>query len=186
MPAISPGGRDKALYERLLRGEESGLAELYDQFSALIFGIAKRVTRDHTAAEDIVQEVVVRFWERPHAFDPAKGSLRAWLATLAHRRAVDWVRREIRRQHLLERAPSVHEEPSAEEAVVDADTAARVRRALQMLPSAQREVVELAYFHERSYRQVANDLGVPEGTVKSRMRMALHKLAAAVATEEGW
>jgi RNA polymerase sigma-70 factor (ECF subfamily) len=183
MPGHGADPSDRSLHERLVRGDDTALGELYDRFAATVFAIAARVTRDRTAAEDLVQDVFVFAWERPYAFDPGRGSLRAWLSTLAHRRAVDWVRREVRRSGAPAAAPPV-EQPSAEETVVAADVAVRVRRALAALPEPQRRAVELAYFSDRSYRQVADDLGVPEGTVKSRMRLALRKIAAAMAGEE--
>ncbi len=158
---------------------------MYDQYAAMILRVAARVTGNRAAAEDLVQDVLVFLWERPQAFDPDRGRLRAWLAMLAHRRSVDWVRREIRRRELVEQImPDQDGGPAADEAVIDADVAARVRNAIARLPSPQRMAVELAYFQERTYRQVAVDLGIPEGTVKSRIRAALRTISAAVTSEE--
>src|SRR5207244_8696495 len=84
--------------DRLLAGEEAALNEIYDQFASFVYGLALRVIGDARAAEDVAQDVFVCIWERPDAFDPDRGSLRTWLGTLAHRRAVDHVRREEARR----------------------------------------------------------------------------------------
>ncbi|NUO97023.1 MAG: sigma-70 family RNA polymerase sigma factor [Nonomuraea sp.] len=176
---------DRLLHQRVVGGDESALGEVYDRLSALIFGLSLRVTRDRVIAEDITQEVFLVFWERPLAYDPERGTLRAWLATIAHRRAVDHVRAEERRKvsalgpRLFEREPA-----RLEDAVLAADEAKRVRQAVTSLPDALRQAVELAYYGGRTYRQVGEELGVPEGTAKSRIRLALRRLADALAEEE--
>ncbi|XVQ15338.1 RNA polymerase sigma factor [Spirillospora sp. CA-255316] len=174
-PAVA---RDEELRARLAAGDETALAEVYDLFSPLVYGLARRVTADADAAGDVTQEVFVGLWERPLAFDPAKGSLRTWLATLAHRRAVDWVRRESRHR----RPPPVtvregNGRPGVEEEVLEEELAAGVRRGLEGLPPNLREVLELAYYSGLTYREVAVRLGIPEGTAKSRIRSALARLA---------
>ncbi len=176
---------DRLLHQRVVGGDEAALGEIYDRLASLIFGLSLRVTRDRVIAEDITQEVFLVFWERPLAYDPERGTLRAWLATIAHRRAVDHVRAEERRRisvlgpRLFERDPD-----RLEDTVLAADEAQRVRRAVEALPGGLREVVELAYFGGRTYRQVGEELGVPEGTAKSRIRLALRRLADALAQEE--
>lgn len=176
---------DRLLHQRVVGGDDSALGEVYDRFAALIYGLAVRVTRDRVVAEDITQEVFLIFWERPLAYDPDKGSLRAWLATIAHRRAVDHVRTEERRR-VSTLGPRLFEpEPERlEDGVLAADEAERVRQAVTKLPDTLREAVQLAYFGGRTYRQVGEELGVPEGTAKSRIRMALRKLAEELAEEE--
>lgn len=176
---------DRLLHQRVVGGDEAALGEIYDRLASLIFGLSLRVTRDRVIAEDITQEVFLIFWERPLAYDSERGTLRAWLATIAHRRAVDHVRTEERRRvsvlgpRLFERDPD-----RLEEAMLAADEARRVRQAVEALPGGLREVVELAYFGGRTYRQVGEELGVPEGTAKSRIRLALRRLADALAQEE--
>ncbi|WP_033407912.1 sigma-70 family RNA polymerase sigma factor [Nonomuraea coxensis] len=176
---------DRLLHQRVVGGDESALGEVYDRLSPLIFGLSLRVTRDRVIAEDITQEVFLVFWERPLAYDPGRGTLRAWLATIAHRRAVDHVRAEERRRvsalgpRLFEREPA-----RPEDGVLAADEAERVRQAVTRLPDGLRQAVELAYFGGRTYRQVGEELGVPEGTAKSRIRLALRRLADALAEEE--
>jgi RNA polymerase sigma-70 factor (ECF subfamily) len=181
VPVDAPGpevARDEELRARLAAGDETALAEVYDLFSPLVYGLARRVTSDADAAGDVTQEVFVGLWERPLAFDPAKGSLRTWLATLAHRRAVDWVRRESRHRRP---PPATGREgngrPGVEEEVLEGELAAGVRRGLEGLPPNLREVLELAYYNGLTYREVAVRLGIPEGTAKSRIRSALARLA---------
>ena len=139
---------------------------------------------DARAAEDVSQDVFVAFWERPDVFDPARGSLRTWLGTLTHRRAVDHVRREEARRRRAERAASrAVPEPDVEEMATALLTAERVRAALELLPPDQRRAIQLAYFGGKTYRQVAETLGIPEGTAKSRLRLALRRIADALEAE---
>lgn len=84
---------DRVLHERLVAGDGEALVEVYDAHAPVVYGLAIRVTGDHTAAEDITQDVFVRLWERPEDFDPCCGRLRTWLCTVARRRAIDWIRR---------------------------------------------------------------------------------------------
>ncbi|WP_061292019.1 sigma-70 family RNA polymerase sigma factor [Herbidospora cretacea] len=171
---------DHLFHRRVVSGDESALGELYDCFSALLHGLALRVTRDRVAAEDITQEVFATYWERPLGFDPGRGSLRTWLATIAHRRAVDHVRSEERRR-VGALGPRLFERPAdLEEGVVAADEIVRVREAVRALPDGLRQVIELAYYGGRTYREVAVEIGVPEGTAKSRLRLALRRLADAL------
>jgi RNA polymerase sigma factor (sigma-70 family) len=167
--------------ERLRGGDPAVLAELYDQFGAFVFGLARRVIGNPTAAEDVTQEVFLTVWERPEQFDPTRGRLRTFLGTIAHRRAVDYVRREEAKRRRAEResllARSV---PDVDEMAAALVVAERVREAVDALPADQREAVQLAYFGGRTYRQVADELGIPEGTAKSRLRLALRKIAAAM------
>jgi len=177
---------DKELCERLVAGDEDALGELYDQFSAMVYGLAARVTRDWSAAEDITQDVFVRVWEHPEAFDATRGSLRAWLGTITHRRAVDWVRRsEVRQRYSSDAVPQRPETPvpNPEEMAVAGAVAKSVQAAVDALPAQQREAILLAYFDGKTYRQVAETLGTPEGTAKSRLWMGLRRLAERLEAE---
>ncbi len=170
---------EQALHARLLAGDEAALAELYDQFAPMVYGMALRITGDRSAAEDITQEVFVYAWERPGSYDFARGRLRTWLATIAHHRAVDCVRGAVARQRRAV-AEVVHEQqlvPDVEEAAVAAAVAKCVRAAVDRLPDAQRTAILLAYFEGKTFRQVADILGIPEGTAKSRLRLGLRRLA---------
>jgi RNA polymerase sigma-70 factor, ECF subfamily len=183
---------ERSLRARLLDGDGFALAEAYDQFSPMVYGLAVRVTGDRAAAEDVAQEVFLHLWERPWAFDPDRGRLRAWLATMAHHRAVDHLRRTAVRGRAATRAadqPEPAPPPNPEEAAVAAAVAKRVRVAVDELPPPQRTAVLLAYFEGHTFRQVAELTGVPEGTAKSRLRLALRHLAARLRSEGldgGW
>lgn len=163
---------------RLVAGDQAALGECYDQFSSFVFGLARRVIGDRRAAEDVTQDVFLHLWERAEAFDPARGGLRTWLATLAHRRAVDHVRREEARRRRQDRVGAeASVAPDVEEMAVAIVTAERVREALGALPEEQRAAITLAYFGGRTYREVAAELEIPEGTAKSRMRLGLARIA---------
>jgi RNA polymerase sigma factor (sigma-70 family) len=181
--SVSPTARaieDRELAARLMAGEQAALAEIYDRYVGLVFGMAKRVLGDATKAEDVTQEVFVYVWEQPHRFDPSRGSLRSWLGVLAHHRSVDRVRSEVRRNRGEARVEPVDVVTASAGDVDDelsgAWLAEQVRGALDQLPQEQREAVVLAYFGGRTYRQVATELDIPEGTAKSRLRLALAKL----------
>jgi RNA polymerase sigma-70 factor (ECF subfamily) len=168
----------------LIAGDEGALNEIYDQFSSFVYGLALRVIGDARAAEDVSQDVFVTVWERPGSFDPDRGSLRTWLGTLAHRRAVDHVRREeARRRRAIKDAARPQTTPDVEEMAMALVTAERVRAALATLPDEQRRAIQLAYFGGKTYRQVAEVLGIPEGTAKSRLRLGLRRIAAVLETE---
>lgn len=171
---------------RLCAGEEAALGELYDQYASLVFGLALRVIGERRAAEDVCQDVFLYLWERPEVFDPERGSLRTWIGTLAHRRAVDHVRREEarRRRTAREAARRATAEPDVDELAVALVSAERVRAALDVLPEEQRVAIHLAYFGGRTYRQVADELGIPEGTAKSRLRLGLRRVAAALTPDD--
>jgi RNA polymerase sigma-70 factor (ECF subfamily) len=178
-PVAIPAARDDVLMRRIAAGDETALSRIYDQFSATVFGVARRVLGDANAADDVVQEVFVTVWERPHLFDGARGTLAAWLGMLAHRRAVDRVRRE---EASKRRSDAMAAQPPPAAAALDEEVASllvgeRVRDAVNELPSEQRACVQLAYFEGKTYMEVAAILGIPEGTAKSRMRLALRKLA---------
>ena len=181
---VRPSQWERTTRDRLGAGDESALNEIYDQFSSFVYGLALRVIGDARAAEDVSQDVFVTVWERPDAFDPDRGSLRTWLGTLAHRRAVDHVRREeARRRRGIKDAARPQTTPDVEEMAMALVTAERVRSALATLPDEQRRAIQLAYFGGKTYRQVAEVLGIPEGTAKSRLRLGLRRIAGVLDTE---
>jgi len=179
-----PSGWEAEIGRRLRAADEAALGEVYDQYSSFVYGLALRVIGEQRGAEDVSQEVFVYLWERPEVFDPARGALRTWLGTLAHRRAVDYVRREEARRRRSERDAACRVTvPDVEELATALVTAERVRAALGVLPPEQREAIELAYFGGRTYREVADELGIPEGTAKSRLRLGLRRVAAVLEPE---
>ena len=183
---VDRSGWEHDVRDRVVAGDDTALREVYDQYASFVYGLATRVIGDTRAAEDVSQDVFVAFWERPSAFDPERGSLRTWLGTLTHRRAVDYVRREEARRRRAEREASrAVAAPDVEEMATALLTAERVRAALDVLPPEQRRAIQLAYFGGKTYRQVAETLGIPEGTAKSRLRLALRRIAEALESEGG-
>ena len=172
------------------RSEESALAELYDRYGRAAYGLALRVLRDPALAEDAVQEAFLALWRTAARFVPERSKASTWILTLVHRRAVDAVRREQRR-----RADSLEgaAEPSSVGGV-DEDAWLRLQRervqeALRSLPDAQREALELAYYGGFSQSELAERLGQPLGTVKSRMFAGLSRLREILGepgTEVSW
>jgi RNA polymerase sigma factor (sigma-70 family) len=180
---------DEALVLLAARSEESALAELYDRYGRAAYGLALRVLRDPELAEDAVQEAFLTLWRTAARFVPERSKASTWILTLVHRRAVDAVRREQRRRtDSLERAA----EPSVEG--VDEDAWLRLQRervqeALRKLPDAQREALELAYYGGLSQSELAERLGQPLGTIKSRMFGGLSRLRELLGepgTEVSW
>ncbi len=169
---------ERVLVDRLSIGDESALVELYDRYGGFVYALALRTIVDRQAAEDITQEVFVSLWEHPERIDSGRGTLRGFLGTITHRRAVDAVRREeARRRRETTVARQDRDVPDVAVAALRSEAAGRVRAAVELLPEAQRRALELAYFGGYTYRQVAEVLGIPEGTAKSRLRMALARIA---------
>jgi len=167
---------DEALVALVARSDESALAELYDRVGGTAYGLAYRVLRDEALAEDAVQEAFLGLWRSAGSFIPERAKASTWILTLVHRRAVDLVRREQRRRaEPLEGTP----EPavgSAEEAAWLRLDRERVRAALAQLPDQQREAIELAYYGGYTQSELADRLGQPIGTIKSRMFAGLTRL----------
>lgn len=172
--------RDALLVERIRAGDDRALGAVYDQHAGLVYGLARRVTRDEQLARDVTQEVFTYLWEMPGRVDLSRGSLRTYLAMLAHRRAVDEVRRHEARARAETAAALPEPEDGPETRVVDAATQAWRKKhlsgLLDMLPAEQRAAVQLAYYDGLTYVQVATALGIPEGTAKTRLRSALARL----------
>jgi RNA polymerase sigma-70 factor, ECF subfamily len=175
------------LMSRVARGDQTAFAELYDATARSVFGIVLKVLQDRAQAEEVTQEVYVDAWRHAARFDSAEGSLRSWLNTIAHRKAVDRVRSSERRTSREERHSALESgrpEPDVSEVVLARDAGRRVRAALQQLPDVQRIALELAYFEGRSQREVAEFLEVPLGTVKTRIRDAMKRLRRYLGEED--
>ena len=175
---------ERDVRRRLVARDPAALSELYDQFGSYVYGLAARVIGDRRSAEDVTQDVFLSLWERPEAFDPDRGRLRTFVGTLAHRRAIDVVRREeARRRRAARDAAATVPIPDVDEMTMAIIAAEHVRAEVERLPAEQRETIELAYFGGRTYREVAAELGIPEGTAKSRMRLGLRRIADALAAQ---
>ncbi len=180
---------DHDALQRMARGEQAGLAELYDRHGRLVYSLALRIVHDRGDAEDVTQDVFVQAWRQADRFDTARGNVVAWLLTMARGRALDLLRRR-----------RVRPQPAGDETPVDpADTspaqdvqlewgqrAEAIQEAMGALPLLQRLAVELAFFEGLTHAEIAEQLEVPLGTVKTRVRQGLLKLrdrlAAAAAT----
>ncbi len=178
------------LVERIVAGDDIALAALYERQAPYVFTLALRVCRDRALAEDVTQEVFVRVWQRADTYDPARASLRTWLGVLTHRRCVDRIRSEEARRRREDRD---HRRAAPTEVAVDEDvlrtlSSEQLTEALATLPDDQRRCLTLAYFEGQTFKEVAVTLGIPEGTAKSRIRLALAKLAEAMtdaSTDDG-
>ncbi|HWB67344.1 MAG TPA: sigma-70 family RNA polymerase sigma factor [Mycobacteriales bacterium] len=173
------GADDDVLVARMAAGDEDALAEVFDRHAGFLLGIARRVTCSDAMAEDALQEVLVALWRDPERYDATKGSLRAYLGMQAHRRAVDALRRDVRRKRREEVSTRLDEalQTASDDAFDGLTMAAAIRDAIQRLPVDQRRAVELAFWHGHTHREVATALNIPEGTAKSRLRLAQAKLA---------
>lgn len=176
---------DIALVARLASGDEAPIGVLYDRYGGVIYSLALRIVRDGPTAEDVTQEVFVRVWRAAGSFDPAKGKVSTWLLRIAHNLALNEIRR--RKSRPMSAAVDVEagvgqvadEDPSIDPAtaVWVRERSRLVRAALTRLPVEQRQAIEMAYFGGRSQSEVAAALGEPVGTVKSRIRTGMQRLA---------
>jgi RNA polymerase sigma-70 factor (ECF subfamily) len=176
-----PSGGDPL--ERLLalvaRGDEQAFAELYQRVAGAVFGLVSKVVRNPAQSEEVAQEVFVELWRAASRFDPARGTARSWIMTCAHRRAVDRVRSAesaARRDDLAGRRDQVRPYDEVVEQVEAGLEREHVRRGLDALTELQREAVVLAYYGGYTHREIAELLGVPSGTVKTRLRDGLIRL----------
>lgn len=181
---------DLELHRRLRSGDRAAFEELYRRYAAGAFGLALRVTGQEMLAQEVTHDAFLALWRSPEAFDPSRGAFRSFFLSLVHHRAVDTVRREERLRRRTERALNLGDpvgEDVAESIVGEAWLAVRrkeVREALLALPEDQRRVLEMAYFGGSTQAQIAEDLGIPLGTVKTRTLAAMRKLRLMLEPEE--
>jgi len=181
---------DSALVAQAAGGDEHALGELYDRYGGMAFSLACSIVGEHADAEEVVADAFAQIWRSAGGFDPTRGSVAAWVATIVRTRALDLVRSRKRRARVLEEAAVVTDEgealvlaPSIESADRGAElteTTTIVRRSLADLPAPQRRVIELAYFGGLSQSEIAEHLSEPLGTVKTRMRAGMEKLRQAL------
>jgi RNA polymerase sigma factor (sigma-70 family) len=188
---MGDGDRDDLeLHRRLASGDRGAFDELYRRYAAIAYGLAYRLTGQQAMAQDVVHDAFLAIWRAPEAFDPARGAFRTFFLSLVHHRGVDAIRREERMRARQDRAanlePAEGEDPSESVAEEDFLTRRRheVRHALEGLPLEQRQVLEMAYFGGMTQVRIAEELGIPLGTVKTRTFAALRKLRRELETRE--
>jgi RNA polymerase sigma-70 factor (ECF subfamily) len=174
---------DAGLVVAISRYRQEALAEAYRRHAGGVYGLARRLLLDDGRAEEIVQEVYLRLWDQPEKFDPGRGSLRSYLLAQCHGRSVDLLRSETSRKrreetNLRRTAEAAYD---VEHEVWDLTVADRMKEALGTLPPVERRAIELAYYGGHSYREVAELLSEPEGTIKSRIRSGLRRLRTSLA-----
>lgn len=171
---------DVSLITAVGRWHEPALAELYRRHAGAVYGLSRRIIRSAAPSEEVTQEVFLDLWRHPERFDASRGTLRAYLLTKTHGKAVDFVRSEVAREQREERTS--RETAAApydiDREVWDLAVADHVKTALDQLPDELRTPIELAYFGGHSYQAVARILSEPEGTIKSRIRSGLGRLRA--------
>ena len=178
-PTPSPDEALVDLMRKVAHGDEDAFAQVYDALAPSVYGLVLRVLRDPAQSQEVAQEVMVELWRQATRFDPTRGSVKGYVMTMAHRRAVDRVRsaqsstdRELR----VGQANQEREFDEVGEAVEHRLEVQQVRRALRVLTELQREAVQLAYYGGYTHREVSELLGVPLGTVKTRLRDGLIRL----------
>jgi RNA polymerase sigma-70 factor (ECF subfamily) len=173
---------DAQLVVAVARCREDALAEVYRRHGPAVFALARRVTGDAAAAEDVAQEVFVRLWNQPDRFDAARGSLRSFLLAQSHSRSVDLVRSRAARARREEHdaRATANAGYDIEREVWDLAVADQVAQAMSSLPTEERAAIQLAYYEGYTYREVATILSQPEGTVKSRIRNGLRRMRSSL------
>lgn len=176
---------DDALVQAIVRRDPDALADLYDRYGRLAFGLAYRILNDASAAEEVVQDAFLRTWQQAASFNTARGTVRTWLLTIVHHRAIDVLRGQFGRRQADVGLDAVEYRLAAPDVwgtVVRQLQREQVQVAVWALPDDQRQAIELAYFAGLTHNEIAERTGVPLGTVKSRLRLGLHKLHDALAS----
>jgi RNA polymerase sigma-70 factor (ECF subfamily) len=175
----APDKGDAALIARMRAGDQSAMADLYDRYSGVVYGVALRVLANTTAAEDVVQEVFLQLWRNPQVFNAERGRLAPWLAVIARNRAIDHLRKRPAEDDIDELPISTGvdlESDSAQKLAIE-----KVRDVLAQLPPDQRKALEMAFFEGMTHTEIAGKTGEPLGTVKTRIRTGLLALRKAFA-----
>jgi RNA polymerase sigma-70 factor (ECF subfamily) len=180
------GEREPSELEALLlavaeRQDKAAFRALFSHFAPRLKSYLVRLGSNGTVAEDIVQETMLALWRKAPLFDPGKAAVSTWVFTIARNLRIDMVRRELRPELDPNDPALVPDAPNAPDAGLEqSQIDARLREALKRLPREQREVVELSFFTEKPHGEIAQDLGLPLGTVKSRLRLAMGRLRTAL------
>jgi RNA polymerase sigma-70 factor (ECF subfamily) len=187
-PTDLRGLADEELMELVDAGETRAFEVIFDRHAGAGYSLALRMCGRRALAEDIVQEAFLSLWRSGSGYDRARGSVRSWVLSAVHNRAVDALRRtgakagrDVSDDGIAERLPA---REATEAEVERREESRRVRNALDELPADQRQVIELAYFGGLSHSQIAAKLELPPGTVKGRMRLGLTKMRSALGEAE--
>lgn len=176
----APAADWRPVVARIAAGDQAAMAEFYDATCTQAFGLALRIVGNRTAAEDVLEDVYVQIWRQADRYAPERGSPLAWLMMITRTRSLDHVRARaanpVKSSPLAEAVDLASTESSPEERSAAAEWHAPIHAALADLPREQREVIDLAYFDGLSHSEIAEQLGVPVGTVKTRMRLGMSKL----------
>jgi RNA polymerase sigma-70 factor (ECF subfamily) len=168
---------DQVLVVRVARWDQSALEEIYRRHSGPVCALANRILCDRQMADDVAQEVFLRLWNEPEKFDAQRGTLRTYLLTMTHGRAIDTLRSSTSRERRERESDPVQEViDDLEREVIDLSVAEQVKKAFGELPPSEREALEMTYFQGYSYREAAQKMNAPEGTIKSRIRSGLRRL----------
>lgn len=185
---------DQELIQRIRQDrDQRAMAELYDRYSRPVYSLAFHVLREPRAAEDVVQDVFLGFWQRPFTYVDARGTFGPWILRVTRNRSIDVLRKRSR-----ERSPGDDEYASLfEERIIDPEpepgdqvwtqtVASQVRTAMLELNAGQRQVIELAYFYGMTQSEMAEHLDIPLGTIKTRVRTALRRLSEIMSEANAW
>jgi len=183
------GSDDLDLIRAIQKGGEAALGELYDRYGRLIYSLAVRMVGEHTLAEEITQDVFVLVWNKAYTYQPDLGKVATWLTSMARNRTIDMLRRQKVRPegHRAEWtdgvSPDLKDDPKLEIQVEQEQGKHRLRSAMASLPVEQQKVLALAYFGGLSHQEIADTLGEPLGTVKTRLRLGMQKLRSLLVDE---
>jgi RNA polymerase sigma-70 factor (ECF subfamily) len=179
MTPSSESARLNALLPRIAQRDRAAFAELFEHFAPRVKAYLMRLGAAPALAEDLAQEALLNVWRKAHLFDPAKASAGTWIFTIARNLRIDAIRRDKRPEiDAADLAPDA--EPDAESGMTVADSEEKLRAALGCLSGDQAEVVRLSFFADKPHSQIASELDIPLGTVKSRLRLAMARLRAAL------
>lgn len=174
---------DPELVEYVALGNPEALAELYDRYSRVVLSFAFRILGDRPGAEELLQEVFLRTWRQASSFSQARGTFITWLLSITHNMAIDEIRKRNRRPQRvnsddpIQLLANVRDTATpVEDRAIGATLRDEITAALQKVPPAQRNVIEMAYFQGLTQREIAEETGEPLGTIKTRIRLGMNKL----------
>ncbi|MGD6818096.1 RNA polymerase sigma factor [Metabacillus sp. 113a] len=169
---------DAELYERLAAKDKQAFETLYDRYEKLLFSFAYKITKDHGLAEEVMQDVFVKLWNGTHAFDSKKGKFSSWLLTITRNKAIDMIRKYAKHEHyeLQDKDALISDEKPVDIMAEWNEEKEGIRKAVANLNPDQQKVIDLFYFKGFSQQNISEKCGIPLGTVKGRIRLALKHL----------